>query len=322
MSRFPRPEDSRALLIGVADYPVGGAFPDVPPAIHNVSRMQSILTDSVYGGFSRANCRMFINPQSGEGIRAAVQAAAQQATDVLLVYYVGHGSRWGRELYLTSCSSKPESIETTGLRYATMRELLKATRARIIIVILDCCFSGLAAGLLGGAETQLEESDLLSSDSDDEYLGDSTDGICILASSGPNQPSRDSDGSEYTAFTGAFVDALTAAPLKGSPKLDLESLFRATKRRMRSAGLPHEPLIAKFGGAERVAIVRERPPGRVPAEATPDRASPKTRLNPAVLSWRTTTVAGQSYEFDVFSERLAAKIISQQLLSGDDDDLE
>lgn len=322
MSRFPRPEDSRALLIGVAEYPLGGAFPDVPPAIHNVSRMQSILTDSVYGGFSRANCRMLINPQSGEGMRAAVQAAAQQATDVLLVYYVGHGSRSGRELYLTSCSSKPESIETTGLRYATMRGLLRATRANIIIVILDCCFSGLAAGLLGVTETQLEESDLLPADSNDDYLGDSTDGICILASSGPNQPSRDSDGSDYTAFTGVFLEALTAAPLRGSSTSDLESLFRATKRRMRSAGLPHEPLIAKFGGAERVAIVKMRPSGGASVGAIPDPVSPKTSPNPAVLSWRTTTVAGRVYEFDVFSENLAEKIMSQQLLSGGDDDVE
>jgi Caspase domain len=310
------------LLIGVADYPIGGAFPDVPPAIHNVSRMESILTDSVYGGFSRANCKMLINPQSGEGMRAAVQVTAQQATDVLLVYYVGHGSRSGRELYLTSCSSKPESIETTGLRYATMRELLRATRASIIIVILDCCFSGLAAGLLGATETQLEESDLLPADSDDDYLGDGTDGICILASSGPNQPSRDSDGSEHTAFTGAFFDALTAAPLKGSSTLDLESLFRATKRRMRSADLPHEPLIAKFGGAERVAIVKGGRSGAASVEAIPDPASPKTSRNPAVLSWRTTTVTGQWYEFDVFSEKLAEKIMSRQLLSGGGDDVE
>ena len=263
---------------------------------------------------------MFINPQSGEGVRAAVQSAAQQATDVLLIYYVGHGSRSGRELYLTSCSSKPESIETTGFRYEAMRQLLRSARASVIIIILDCCFSGLAAGLLGGVETQLEESDLLYADPDGDYLSDSTDGICILASSGPNQPSRDSDGFEHTAFTGALLDALTTVPLKGPAAFDLENVFRATKRKMRSAGLPHEPLIAKFGGAERVTIVKGRPSGVTTVEAKPGSVSPKTGLNPAVLRWRTTTVAGQMHEFDVFSESLAAKIISQQLSTGGDDD--
>src|SRR5690349_2007935 len=107
--RSLRPDESRAVLIGVAEYPDNGAFASVEEALHNILRLKGLLTDPQYAGFHRTReyTRTLVNPYTNEGIRAAVKRAAEQATDVLFVYYVGHGSRVGaeRELYLTTCTT-------------------------------------------------------------------------------------------------------------------------------------------------------------------------------------------------------------------------
>jgi len=186
---LPDYEASCALLIGVADYPEGGDFGEVPAAIHNLSAMQRALAPASAVGFARQSCKMLANPLTAEGMRAAIKRAARIASDVLLLYYVGHGWRMDGELYLTSSSSTLESIETTGLRYATLRKIVRESSAARRIIILDCCFSGIAAtGLLSAdEELQITESELVA----DGFSDDDVDGVCVIASSGPNRPSKD-----------------------------------------------------------------------------------------------------------------------------------
>jgi hypothetical protein len=258
--RSLRPNESRAVLIGVADYPDDGAFPSVEAALHNVLRLKGLLTDPAYAGFDRLPnyTRPLLNPQTGEGIRAAVKRAAEQATDVLFVYYVGHGSRVGaeRELYLTSCTtSSAESVETTGLRYTVLRGLLRAARARVVVLVLDCCFSGIATKVLGSeilAKEELLDQAALGEDVDEGLI----DGVCVLASSGPTQTSDASDtagATDFTAFTGHLVAVLEHGD-GGTEPLLLGELFRRAEKRMGRHNVGHQPLMAAVGTASNLVI--------------------------------------------------------------------
>ncbi|MFC5220452.1 caspase family protein [Streptomyces coerulescens] len=303
-----RPDESRAVLIGVAEYPDGGAFDSVEGAPYNVLRLKDLLTDPAYAGFHRKHeyTRTMLNPHTAEGIRVAVKRAAEQATDVLFVYYVGHGSRVGaeRELYLTTCTTASgESAETTGLRYTVLRGLLRAARARVVVLVLDCCFSGIATKVLGDqapAEEAMAEDELLdqakvAEDVDEGLL----DGICVLASSGPTQTSEASDkasATNYTAFTGHLVTVLEKGDGDTSPLL-LGELFRRTEKRMGRFNVGHQPLMATVGTAGNLVMRQaaapppEAVPAPVPAPKAPTGsahivagAQPQAAL-PPLLSW-------------------------------------
>ncbi|MET3985271.1 caspase family protein [Streptomyces sp. PvR034] len=331
--RSLRPSESRAVLIGVADYPDGGAFASVEAALHNVLRLKGLLTDPAYAGFDRLPeyTRPLLNPQTGEGIRAAVKRAAEQATDVLFVYYVGHGSRVGaeRELYLTSCTtSSAESVETTGLRYTVLRSVLRAARARVVVLVLDCCFSGIATKVLGDenpAEEPMSEGELLDRTAAAEDIdGDLVDGVCVLASSGPTQTSGASDtvgATDFTTFTGHLVAVLEQEHGDSEPLL-LGELFQRTEKRMGKYDVGHQPLMASVGTAAnlvmRQAVTRapKKTPGTAPGtapEVAPDAAQESAAATATatadpsprrLLTWRTP--AGP---LDVFDEVLANRII-------------
>ncbi|MGW1992058.1 caspase family protein [Embleya sp. NPDC001921] len=323
--RSLRPGESRAVLIGVADYPDGGDFASVEAALHNVLRLKGLLTDPAYAGFhgTREYTRSLVNPQTGEGVRAAVKRAAEQATDVLFVYYVGHGSRVGaeRELYLTSCTTAgAESVVTTGLRYTVLRDLLRAARARVVVLVLDCCFSGVAAKVLGDdeavaeelAEEELLDRAALKEDVDEGLL----DGVCVLASSGPTQTSGAEGGlgaGDLTTFTAHFVASLESREDNDREPLILSTLFRRTERRMRRADVPQKPVMAIVGTADRlimrqaVVVPAPAPVEEVAADPAP---VPGADARPAgdarrLLTWRTP--AG---DLDVFDPALAERIIA------------
>jgi uncharacterized caspase-like protein len=67
--------------------------------------------------------------------------------DVLVVCYLGHGLLDARgELYLATQATDHlrDGLGYTALPYATLHAELAKSRARSVIVLLDCCFSGRA----------------------------------------------------------------------------------------------------------------------------------------------------------------------------------
>ncbi|WP_354408493.1 caspase family protein [Streptomyces sp. PvP037] len=286
-----RPDESRAVLIGVAEYPDDGAFDSVEGASYNVLRLKELLTDPAYTGFhpKREYTRTMLNPHTADGIRAAVKRAAEQATDVLFVYYVGHGSRVGaeRELYLTTCTTASgESVETTGLRYTVLRGLLRGARARVVVLVLDCCFSGIATKVLGDGEA-LAEDELLDqvkvAEDVDEGL---IDGVCVLASSGPTQSSEASDKASatyYTAFTGHLVAAMENRDDDASPLL-LGELFRRTEKRMGRFSVGHQPLMATVGTASNLVMRQAAGPPEDPEPVSAPVSAPPAPTGSANLT--------------------------------------
>jgi uncharacterized caspase-like protein len=70
------------------------------------------------------------------------------AQDVALFYFVGHGQVDPDDtlcLALVDSRTEAELRRTTSLPFDSVRYALKLSRASVKIVILDCCYAGLAA---------------------------------------------------------------------------------------------------------------------------------------------------------------------------------
>ena len=119
---------------------------------------------------------------------------------MLLVYYVGHGLiGLGGELYLATRAThrRPAWLAHTALAYSAVRNSLLESAASSLVVILDCCYSGRALGVLGSTQDEAVEVVLAR-----------VHGGYVLTSAAPNELALAPEGDQYTAFTGELLNLL------------------------------------------------------------------------------------------------------------------
>ena len=144
---------TRVLLVGTGRHSGALPLPDVPAVEQTVRDLgQAFVSQS---GLNPDNLQMLLDSPSPVDVALALADASDQAQDVLFFYYVGHGlvSPDGELHLATSITDRNyKRLGPTALPYATVRRCLLDSRARSLIVILDCCFSGRAVGVLGATE--------------------------------------------------------------------------------------------------------------------------------------------------------------------------
>ncbi|MFG2949632.1 caspase, EACC1-associated type [Streptomyces adustus] len=140
---------SRAVLIGVWDYE---HLPPVASATRNsLDRMTDLLQGPRCGwprssGSPADRLQIVRNPRRRNNLPDDLMRWFEDATDLALIYFVGHGRLYGDELCLALAESplSGSAQKTTGLRFSDVREALEESQAATKVVILDCCFSGQA----------------------------------------------------------------------------------------------------------------------------------------------------------------------------------
>jgi hypothetical protein len=141
---------SRAVLIGTWEY----AFLNgVPAAEHSMRRMAGLLTGPLCG-WPQDRVLLAENERSPGDLPDRLITAFDGASDVALFYFVGHGQiSPDDQLCLGLVHSRPDANRrtATSLRFSDVRQALRDSNAAVKIVILDCCFAGLATtGTLAG----------------------------------------------------------------------------------------------------------------------------------------------------------------------------
>jgi len=138
---------SRAILVGTSEYRPGSGLDSMPAAINSVNAMSELLRGPECG-WPAERISQFVDRTAQDGVAGDVATLIGETTDVLLFYYVGHGQllRGGDDLgmALTDTSSRVELRRATSLRLNDLREDLRYCRCRVKLLILDCCFSGIA----------------------------------------------------------------------------------------------------------------------------------------------------------------------------------
>ena len=117
----------------------------LPAVANNLRRLGELLGSPELWGLPPRNCAVLRNPASPAAVLDLVHQAALEASDMLLVYYAGHGlvDPQTDDLYL----ALPESASRlySAIRFEDLRrEMVTVSVASSKVVILDCCYSGRA----------------------------------------------------------------------------------------------------------------------------------------------------------------------------------
>jgi WD40 repeat protein len=216
---------ARAVLVSSGKHVAGSRLQPVPTAQATTVDLGRCLVERA--GLDRRHLTVLADPASPQELSAAAAEAAGEATDVLVVWYVGHGLVGAaHDLYLATRATVDLTAgvpEYQALPYSTLKAIIGRCRARLIVVGLDCCFSGRAEGWVGDREDPLDAV--------------RQRGVYVLASGGRDDPAWAPPGG-YTAFTGAVIRLLTDGDPAAPAYLTLDDVYQCLTRALPATGLP------------------------------------------------------------------------------------
>jgi hypothetical protein len=221
----------RAVVIGPARYAADSGIVS-HPSIGASARMygEVLAADGMWGP---DGCRVLGEDevQTTDGVMRALQQAADETTpqDIFLVVYVGHGQYWsdlpGAQVHFSvgrSFQDKPWTWLSSWYVYRVMRK----ARARLKVLIADCCYSNLLP--------QLGEEPLLPG-----VLGELDEGTCVFTAvknlhfaDAAGCPSLPGDLAQCTPFSGHLLRILQNGTKDHNPQLTIGLLREAVKQEM------------------------------------------------------------------------------------------
>ncbi|MGW0891791.1 caspase family protein [Saccharopolyspora sp. NPDC002578] len=241
--RLPHLAQSRIALIGSTHFPDDHQLHDLPAVANNLQSLRDIFVDPTFLGIPAQNCQSLYDPVTAQEVDEWLVPLAQEADDVLLVYYAGHGVLGeDDELYLTVRDSAQEHIYRSGVPLAWVKNAILNSPAKSRILILDCCFSGNAFSRMGAsASAALRQVDI--------------EGTHVLTATGPGYTAKTPDDQPLTAFTGQLVELLNSGIASGPQYLSIGYLFPFLEGNLVSLGLPRPHQQTK-GTASHLGIAR------------------------------------------------------------------
>ena len=213
----------RALLIGNSTYPADEHnLQTLKGPVKDIATLNRALADPGTGLFDDADVTLLPEATSTRAIRALGRFFGTAARDdVLLVYFSGHGKldQSGR-LHLCMQDTDSTDLLSTAVSSARINEFADASRARNVVIVLDCCHAGaFRGGDLGQAVAG--------------------PGRYVLTSCRGTQLANDATVENGTSvFTQHLADGLlhAAADQDGDGYVTFSDLYAYVDRRLREAG--------------------------------------------------------------------------------------
>ncbi|MFH8681366.1 SUMF1/EgtB/PvdO family nonheme iron enzyme [Streptomyces lydicus] len=234
------------VLVGTHTYEHPGLH-DLPAVRNNVGRLRELVRDSGLWGLAEEHCRVLGQPDR-QGMLNAVYDAAAEASDTMVLYYAGHGlvHPQSGELHLALPGSDPDRPHTA-VRYEELRSILLSPvggrpSARRKVVVLDCCWSGLA---LGGM------------DAGDLAPAAAVHGAFVLTATAATRQALAVPGETYTAFTGELIDVVGSGVVGGSALLSMAELYERVTQALAAKGRPL-PRQSNIDLGWRISLFRNR----------------------------------------------------------------
>lgn len=227
MSRFnPREHANRALIVGVSEYDhtrpdePDGVEGNLPGVEHSVNQLHEALRGS--GVFGADAITSHHSPSLDE-FSEDLRRIAHEADGLLLLYFAGHGAvpSAGDELFLQMRNARVvaggRAVFPGAAHFSGVLTELAGSRAKRIVVILDCCYAGNAARILQGfGEHAVDREKIL-----------------LLMSVQANRRIHGGNGKVPTPFTRKLLPLLPL--LDWSDEVSFQRLFDALSERMRAA---------------------------------------------------------------------------------------
>ncbi|MHC3474136.1 caspase, EACC1-associated type [Streptomyces sp. 7R007] len=237
----PRPERTRAVLVGTASHVHPSNLTPVPQAAHGVTALHDLLTGPL-GHFAPHGVRHRIDPGSRADVLDLLLHPGEHAPpadggelDVLLFYFAGHGvvPRGADQVGLALVGTVDRSPRSaaTSLPVGDVFDAMRRVPARFRVAVLDCCFSGTALQADQASRIHLLTATEAKRQADYQ----------------PGHPGRP------TAFTEALLLLLREGVPDGPAHLDLATVHRRLAVTLPAAGRP-EPLQRAVGASGDLAL--------------------------------------------------------------------
>jgi helicase len=167
-------------------------------AVRDATALNALFQDSVSG----IGTKLLVDEHATkDNVSEAIFGTLANAVDddVIIISFAGHGSPdGGIAVYDTLCTD----LAGTTLSMAEIGDAFKATRARAVLCILDCCFSGHAPARV--LEVPAQPRSVFALD------GVAGDGRILLAACTARQVAWEQPGTGHGLLTYAVIQAMTA----------------------------------------------------------------------------------------------------------------
>ena len=211
------PKKTLAILVGVSKY---DNWTNIEPAIQNVTSLAAMLAKKEVFGLPETNIETVKEGSSAEVMAAVIrliEGVDRNKFETLIFYFAGHGyRRVDRSYFLVAKDTNKQLVNangSTGIDWDFIKATLRKSNIPQRIILLDTCYSGLAAM---GEEEVNEIKDL--------------DGGFLIASSAGDKVSFYDKEAKHTFFTGCLLDILEHGLPTEKAEISLESLFLALKK--------------------------------------------------------------------------------------------
>ncbi|TCI95093.1 caspase family protein [Tenacibaculum sp. M341] len=193
----------RALLVGINDYPTA----PLNGCINDAKRMQEVF-ERHENDDKNFDCKMLISDTKkitrGLLRSSIIKLFNHNDGDTTLLYFSGHGATTDAGTYLVTQDVQSNDL---GVSLLEIVALANNSKAKEVIIILDCCHSGGA-----GNSIDLGERKIIL-----------REGVSILAASTETQYSYEKNGGGV--FTGIIYDALRGSAADVIGRVTLANLY-------------------------------------------------------------------------------------------------
>ena len=186
----------KAIFVGINKH-LDTSIPELGGARRDATALWALFTDTIEGLSGRLLVDEAATHAEVSGAMLGTLAAAS-ADDVVVIAFAGHGSPDGN---LVLFDTNAGDLAGTALSMAGLADALKATKARAVLCILDCCFSGQAPARV--LETVARPRNAFA------LTGIYGEGRILLAACATNESAWEQPGTGHGLLTHAVIEALT-----------------------------------------------------------------------------------------------------------------
>ncbi len=226
----------RAVFIGINKHQDAG-IPELSGAVRDAQALHALFVDT----FADISAHLLLDQAATlTAIRSVLDNALGAASedDVVVLSFAGHGSP-GHQI--VAYDTDRDSPGDTTLPMEELAERFRSSKARAVLCIIDCCFSGAApARVLEGVPR--------ARDGLMNYESFSGKGRFLLAAASPTQPAWEEPGSGHGLLTRSVIEVLTSGSGSNDITGAVARIVAMTRDLAQSIGEEQDPCFV--GGVE------------------------------------------------------------------------
>lgn len=193
----------RALLVGIDHY--ANPKKNLKGCVNDALRMKEVF-ETHENGDRNFDCKMLLSNEKhvtrGTLKKQIKMLFNHRSNDTVLLYFSGHGATTDAGTYLVTHDAQPND---EGVSLMEVVALANNSKAKEVVIILDCCHAG-------GNNIDLSERKVIL-----------REGVSILAAATEDQYSWEKGG--YGVFTGIIYNAMLGGAADVRGKINLSSLY-------------------------------------------------------------------------------------------------